>query len=152
MRCIRSDISTAEWAIKYKQAEGAHLAQVSEQSKSSRTKPSPTFDPAYDYNSYSAQQDKTTGRLIVSAEGIRFVSNLGYNVLWSISYQDIQTLEKRDRLEHKHVPNKLQCDSGQDLIVLSNTGREYQLKKVDRRNEVFAQILGFSKINWQVVW
>ena len=113
---------------------------------------SPTFDPAHDYNSYTAHQDKTTGRLIVSAGGVRVVSNMGHNVLWSLKYEEIEKFEKQDRIAQKNIPSKLQRDSGQDLKIGSRDGREFMLKQVDKRDEAFSQIVGFSNIPWQVVW
>lgn len=113
---------------------------------------SPTFDPAHDYNSYTAHHNKTTGRLVVSAGSMRFVSNLGNNVLWSLQYDKLQRLEKEDRIVQKNIPSKLQRDSGQDLKIVSLDDREYVLKQVDKRDEAFSQIIGFSNISWQVVW
>lgn len=112
----------------------------------------PTFDPAHDYNSYTAHQDKTTGRLIVSAGGVRFVSNLGHNILWSLRFEELQRLEKEDRIAQKNISSKLQKDSGQDIKLGSRDGREYLVKQVDKRDEAFSQIVGFSNIKWQVVW
>lgn len=113
---------------------------------------SPTFDPAHDYNVYAAHYDKTTGRLIVGAGGLRFVSNMGHHVLWSLRYDELQKFEKEDRIVQKHVPDKVQWDSGQDLWVGSRGGREFLLKRVHNRDEAFSQVIGFSGISWQVVW
>lgn len=52
----------------------------------------------------------------------------------------------------KNLPSNLQRDSGQDLKLVSKDGNEYTLKQVHHRNEAFSQIIGFSNINWQVVW
>ncbi|KAJ4988142.1 major facilitator superfamily transporter [Stagonosporopsis vannaccii] len=141
----------AEWAIKYVQAEGVRLAEKSKPVASSPAQLSPTFDPAHDYNSYTAHHDKTTGRLIVSAGGVRFVSNMGFHVPWSLRYDELQKFEKEDRIVQKNVPNKLQWDSGQDLKFVCKNGREFVLKQVQNRNEAFSQIVGFSNINWQVI-
>ncbi|KAL1648199.1 hypothetical protein SLS61_007071 [Didymella pomorum] len=142
----------AEWAIKYIQAEGTRLAQTSKPVAPALATLSPTFDPAHDYNSYTAHQDKTTGRLILSAGGVRFVSNMGHNVLWSLRYEELEKFEKQDRIVQKNIPSKLQRDSGQDLKIGSRDGREFMLKQVDKRDEAFSQIVGFSNIPWQVVW
>lgn len=88
----------------------------------------------------------------MSTTGIRFVSNLGHDVLWSLDYNDVQGLEKEDRIAYKQIPDKLNKDSGLDLKVKSKGGMEYMLKKVDGRDEAFSQIVGFSEIIWQVVW
>ncbi|KAF1349477.1 hypothetical protein EJ07DRAFT_139711 [Lizonia empirigonia] len=142
----------AEWAVMYVQAEGTRLAQQSVTVAPALATLSPTFDRAHDYNSYTAHQDKTTGRLIVSAGGVRFVSNMGHHVLWSLRYEELQKFEKQDRIVQKNIPSKLQRDSGQDLKIGSRDGREYLLKQVDKRDEAFTQIVGFSNITWQVVW
>ncbi|KAH6643005.1 hypothetical protein C7974DRAFT_114432 [Boeremia exigua] len=141
-----------EWAIKYIQAEGIRLAQSSEPVASGPAQLSPTFDPAHDHNSYTAHYKKITGRLIVSAGGVRFVSNLGHSISWSIRYDELQRFEKEERVVEKEIPSKLQWDSGQDLKFVSKDGREYLLKQVDKRNEAFSQVVGFSNIIWQVVW
>ncbi|XPT02863.1 hypothetical protein M3J09_011969 [Ascochyta lentis] len=142
----------AEWAIKYVQAEGTRLAQQSVPVASTSATLSPTFDPAHDHNSYTAHQDKTTGRLIVGASGLRFVSNMGHSVLWSLRYDELQKAEKEDRIVQMHIPKRLQIDSGQDLKIGSRDGKEYLLKQVDKRDEAFSQIVGFSNVTWQVVW
>lgn len=136
----------------YIQAEGTRLAQASKPVAPALATLSPTFDPANDYNSYTAHQDNTTGRLIVRADGIRFVSNMGHNVLWSLRYEEFERFEKQDRIVQKSIPSKLQRDSGQDLKFCSRSGREFVLKRVDKRDEAFSQVIGFSNIPWQVVW
>jgi hypothetical protein len=77
---------------------------------------------------------------------------MGHDVLWSIRYDQLEKLEKEDRIVSKNIPGKLQRDSGQDLKFGSRDGREYLLKQVDKRDEAFTQIIGFSNITWQVVW
>ncbi len=88
----------------------------------------------------------------MSAGGIRFVSNLGHNILWSLNYDDVQWFVKQDRIVYKHVPDKLQWDSGQDLKIVSKDGEEHVLRQVDNRDEAFSQVIGFSNVTWQVVW
>lgn len=143
---------TAEWAIKYIQAKGRRLAEQSVPVAPKSATLAPTFDPAHDYNSYTAHQGKTIGRLIVSAGGVRLVSNMGHNVLWSLRYDELERVEKQDRMVQRHIPSQLRRDQGQDLKICDKAGREYFLKQVDRRDEAFSQIIGFSNITWQVVW
>jgi hypothetical protein len=116
------------------------------------TVPSPTFDPAQDYNSYTAHEDKTTGRLIIGASSVRFVSNMGHKVHWVLPYDQIRNLEKQNRIVSKNIPSKLQRDSGQDLKFVTKNGKELVLRQVDQRDEAFSQIIGFTPTNWQVVW
>lgn len=77
---------------------------------------------------------------------------MGHNVIWSLRYEQLERIEKQDRVASKNIPNKLQKDSGQDLKIGTRDGREYLLKQVDKRDEAFSQIVGFSNITWQVVW
>ncbi|KAF2440804.1 hypothetical protein P171DRAFT_500312 [Karstenula rhodostoma CBS 690.94] len=142
----------AEWAVKYVQAEGTELAQKSIPVASSLALPSPTFDMEHDYNSYSASHDNTSGRLIISRSGLRFVSNFGHNVLWNVQFDQLEKIEKVDRVVTKNIPGKLQEDSGKDLRFISRSGKICLLKKVDKRDEAFSQIVGFSNITWQVLW
>ena len=83
---------------------------------------------------------------------MRFVSNMGFNVLWSLRYEELEKFEKQDRIVQKNIPSKLQRDSGQDLKIISRDGMEHMLKQVEKRDEAFSQIVGFSNIPWQVVW
>ena len=148
-----TDTSPAEWAINYIQAEGKLLASTSAKPLApTPTILSPVFDPKTDYNSYTAHQDNTTGRIIVSTSGLRFVANMGHEVLWSLRYGELEALEKQDRVVTKKVPGKLQKDSGMDLKIRSKGGREEVLKNVEERDEAFSQIVGFSENLWQVVW
>jgi hypothetical protein len=142
----------AEWAIKYVQAEGTQLAHKAIPVTSAIALASPTFDPEHDYNSYNASQDKTSGRLLVSGSGLRFVSNFGHSVLWELRFDQLDKIEKVDRIVTKNVPDRLKQDTGQDLQLASRSGEVHLLKKVNRRDEAFSQIVGFSKVTWQVVW
>ena len=72
--------------------------------------------------------------------------------MWSLRFEELQRVEKEDRIVQKNISSKLQKDSGQDLKFGSRDGREYLLKQVDKRDEAFSQIIGFSNITWQVVW
>ncbi|KAJ4358201.1 uncharacterized protein N0V89_002780 [Didymosphaeria variabile] len=139
----------AEWAVKYAQAEGTLLAQKSVPVPSEVASISPTFDPEHDYNSYTATEDKTTGRLVVSPSGIRFITNFGHNVLWSLQYNQLERIEKVDRIVTRNIPGKLQKDPGQDLMFVSRDGKRRILRKFDKRDEAFSQIVGFSNTTWQ---
>ncbi|KAL1612738.1 hypothetical protein SLS60_000967 [Paraconiothyrium brasiliense] len=141
-----------EWAVQYVQAEGTLLARKSTPVASSVAAVSPTFDPEHDYNSYTASEDKTTGRLIVSPSGIRFVTNFGHNVPWDLQYDQLERIEKVDRIVTRNIPGKLQGDPGQDLMFTRRDGKTHMLRKIDKRDEAFSQMVSFSDIAWQVVW
>jgi hypothetical protein len=39
-----------------------------------------------------------------------------------------------------------------DLRFLDSNGREWILHEVEKRDEAFSQIVGFSRTTWQVLW
>lgn len=91
------------------------------------------------------------GRLIVQPDSLRYVSNMSATY-WALPFAEIERIEKQDRILSKNVPSKLQRDSGKDLLFVTRSGEEKLLKDVGERDEVFSQVLGFSKSSWQVVW
>ena len=75
--------------------------------------------------------------------------------MWSLKYEEVQALEKQDRVATKKLPGKLQRDSGMDLKIRGKGGKggkEEVLGDVKGRDEAFSQIVGFSEEVWQVVW
>lgn len=145
----------AEWAIKYIQAEGTRVASAVPLHDKPSAIPLKTTPAAaqqsHDYGFYTAHHDSSAGRLIISKDACRFVSNVGHKVHFQIRYAEMQNLEKIDRIVAKKVPTKLQSDSGKDLKIVW-TGGEVLLGDVKDRNEAFSQIVGFSARVWQVVW
>ncbi|KAF2811730.1 uncharacterized protein BDZ99DRAFT_508043 [Mytilinidion resinicola] len=142
----------AEWTIKYIQAEGTHYVEHATQLPSAPPiKVSSGSENLRDYGFYTAHHDDDTGRLIISTSSVRFVSNVAHKVHWHLTYDQISNLEKLDRVVAKNVP-KLKNDSGKDLRLISKAGEEWVLINVDRRDEAFSQIVGFSATTWQVVW
>ncbi|CBX97692.1 predicted protein [Plenodomus lingam JN3] len=143
----------AEWAIQYLQAEGTRVETTAT--------PAPTALPlrtqidaatADDYGFYNAYHDKTAGHLVISTKSVRFVSRHPHSVHFTIPYDHIQVLEKVDRVVKKKVPDKLSSDSGKDLKIVDILGRETVLRNLDQRDEAWSQIVGFSRVNWQVMW
>ncbi|KAJ4290986.1 hypothetical protein N0V90_010182 [Kalmusia sp. IMI 367209] len=141
----------AEGAIKYIQAEGTS-AKTQATTTQDAGKASTVMEQEQDYGSYTTSEHETTGRVVIQISSVRFVSNTGNTVHWALSYDDINSLEKQDRIVSKNVPSKLQSESGKDLRLTTNTGEERVLQNVEKRDEVFSQIIGFSETNWQVVW
>ena len=103
------------------------------------------------HSSYTAVQNKTSGRLIIHSSSLRFASRDGSKVYWVLPYDDMTDLEKQDRIVSKSIPS-IKSDSGADLRIVSKAGKEWVLMNVYKRNEVFSQIIGFSSSNWKVVW
>lgn len=143
----------AEWAIKYIQAEGTRVEAYDMPSPSDL--PIETADSmaqAQNYGFYKAHHGETAGHLVIGAASIRFVSKAPHTVHFTLMYDQIQSLEKVDRIISKNIPKNLATDSGKDLKMIDKVGQEWMLKDVAQRDEAFSQIVGFSQTTWQVVW
>ncbi|KAF1345694.1 hypothetical protein BDV97DRAFT_378727 [Delphinella strobiligena] len=132
-----------EWAFQSLQAEGSRYQHA--------TQPS-TADPAdVDYGHYATHHNKDKGRLIISAKAIRFETNIGHRLIWTLDYDQISNIEKIDRVATKQIPTPSK-DTGMDLRIVSKAGHEWVLVNMDERNQAFSQIVGFSNTPWQIVW
>ena len=143
----------AEWAIKFIQAEGTRVKEDTTSSPSAiPIRASLNSIQAHDYGFYKAHHNKASGHLVISTESVRFVSNVGHIVHFSLPYDQIERLEKLNRIVAKNLHAKLTADSGKDMKLMNRTSEEQVLKDVDQRDEAFSQIVGFSQTTWQVVW
>ncbi|KAI4923714.1 uncharacterized protein J4E92_007688 [Alternaria infectoria] len=148
----------AEWAIQYIQAEGLRVITEKQNTSAKATDLKYTNDlkdsasPSnQDFASYRSQFDKTPGHLIINATGVRFVANRPpHEVRFSLPYVQINQLEKQDRYVEKMIKVLKECD--RDLRFLDRDGREWILHEVEKRDEAFSQIVGFSRTTWQVLW
>ncbi|KAH7113243.1 hypothetical protein B0J11DRAFT_572725 [Dendryphion nanum] len=136
----------AEWAIMYIQAEGSRH-------KNGATLAAPTCEikESRDYGSYTAHQNKQKGHLIIGSSSIRFASNTSHQTQWILPYDQINKIEKIDRVVAKKI-SKVKHDSGEGLKLVSKEGKEWELENMDERNQAFSQIVGFSPVTWQVIW
>lgn len=144
-----------EWAIKYIQAEGTRV-RISATTSAPDAGPVVTADlrtPAKeDYGFYVAHHNHMPGHLVISKSTVRFVSKRPHSVHFEIAYDDMQSLEKRNRIVKRNVPDTLLRDRGLDVVIWDHEGKEVVLKDVDRRDEAFSQMVGFSDHTWQIVW
>lgn len=148
----------AEWAIKYIQAEGSRVVAEHQQSFETATSSANSISfgkgPSHqdcDFASYTAQYQKSAGNLVISATGLRFVSkHARHETHFALPYSRIHNLEKQDRHVEKMMKILKECEK--DLRMVDCDGREWVLRDVERRNEAFSQIVGFSQTAWQVVW
>jgi len=153
-----NNLLPAEWAIKYVQAEGSRYEKEHSTTTPSTARiaqppsPSAKYQPTHDHNSYTAHSNKTPGRAIISTSSLRFEAKASQNVHWILPYNRIQRIEKVDRITTKNIPDKLQTRSGQDIRFVDKGGEEYVLKDLERRDEAFSLVVGFSRTTWQVVW
>ena len=148
----------AEWAIQYIQAEGLRIVTEKQNTDAKATDLKYTHDlnesasPSnQDFASYRSQFDKTPGHLIINATGVRFVAKRPpHEVRFSLPYVQINQLEKQDRYVEKMIKILKECD--RDLRFLDRNGHEWILHEVEKRDEAFSQIVGFSRTTWQVLW
>lgn len=143
----------AEWAIQYIQAEGRRVEATATPAPSALPNKTQTDAAAADdYGFYVAHHEKSSGHLVISTSSVRFVTKHPQTVQFTIPYDEIQSLEKQDRIAKINAPHKLKRVIGKDLKLMIKSGQEIFLKDVDQRDEAFSQIVGFSKTTWQVVW
>ncbi|KAF2006230.1 hypothetical protein P154DRAFT_255636 [Amniculicola lignicola CBS 123094] len=141
----------AEWSIKLIQAEGSRY-----QEEHTKLSADPKFETSFEYSYYTCSHNGNRGRVAVSRTTIRFVSNIGHDVHWTISYDQISRIEKITRLVGQRMPDQISKNSEEDLKIILKGKEESEgihlLASVKGRNELFSQILGFSNTEWQVVW
>lgn len=149
----------AEWAIKYIQAEGTRVIATTPTNLNKAQLPSalpikttPEAASVHDYGFYSANSEKAKGRLIISAASCRFMPDKGHDLHFNLPYAEITRIEKEDRIVAKKMPSQLTGDTGKDLKLVVKSGKEFLLSNMVQRDEAFAQIVGFSQTDWQVVW
>jgi hypothetical protein len=111
----------------------------------------PSNASAEAHGTYTAHHAGTKGCLIIGETAIRFESKPGAAALWTLPYDQIQSLEKINRIVKQHIPSP-KTDSGKDLKLVSKGGDEWVMTNVDSRDQAFSQVLGFSDAVWQVVW
>ncbi|KAL1795315.1 hypothetical protein ACET3X_007131 [Alternaria dauci] len=149
----------AEWAVQYIQAEGLR-AIAEKQNASAKTAAladGSTLDAAAilsekeDFASYSCHYEKAPGHLVVNQTGVRFVAKGPlHQVLFSLPYDRIGYLEKQDR--HMEKMAKVLKECAKDLRLVDRDGQEWILHEMEKRDEAFSQIVGFSRTKWQVIW
>ncbi|CAN9345262.1 unnamed protein product [Alternaria alternata] len=148
----------AEWAIQYMQAEGLRAVTEKQNASANMTTLTDTNSPdaaasseGQDFASYSCHYDGSPGRLIMNRTGVRFVAKGPlHQVLFSLPYDRIGYLEKQDRHVEKMVKVLKECDK--DLRLVDRDEHEWILHEVEKRDEAFSQIVGFSRTSWQVIW
>ncbi|KAE8823099.1 hypothetical protein PTNB85_10278 [Pyrenophora teres f. teres] len=149
----------AEWAVRFVQAEGLRVLaecgrEQQQQGQCAQGETSPTVpgkQDTRDFASYPAHFQKSPGHLIISATGIRFQTTYSpHVVLFALSYDKLCNLEKQDR--HVEKVAKILKAYEKDLRLVDEEGREWLVQGMEKRDEVFSQIVGFSRREWQVVW
>lgn len=146
----------AEWAMKYIQAEGLRvLAKQKKHDQKFLHDGTPSAIPRQPEDralaSYPSHYEKVAGHLVIGVTGIRFLAKHEPQVvLFSLPYARICQLEKQNR--HVEKVAKILKEYEKDLRIVDCAGKEWLVQGMEKRDEAFSQIVGFSRTTWQVVW
>ncbi|KAL8661020.1 MAG: hypothetical protein Q9168_008418 [Polycauliona sp. 1 TL-2023] len=89
------------------------------------------------------------GDLCLSSEDVKFVSAIRKNVIWEVRFDELRLLQK------------VGTGDGKGLLFVSMNANgnededqdgeeEMRVSGLDRRDEVFSQVVGYSGCRWQV--
>ncbi len=140
-------VHTAEWAIARLQVEAGHVKKAvlpPNGAKDSEHRADPeeksdnpkNVDAAIDIGKYHCTSQNHHGDLILTAEGVRYVTAVRSNVLWKLRYDNVKTIQKPK--------------SGDGIGFVLMDDSERKVMGLKQRNEVFTQIIGYSGLVWQV--
>ena len=99
-----------------------------------------------DILSFRAQSGRSTGRLVVYANGIRFVRSFKRKELWRRSFLEIAEMRKIEGSAASRITFK----SLEQLELTLTDGSTMVLGSMKDRDEAFNSIIGFSALQWQV--
>ena len=99
-----------------------------------------------DILSFRARWGIKTGRLVVYANGVRFVRSLRRKELWRRSFLEMAEMRKLEGSTASRVTFK----TSDQLEFTFTDGDSIILDLINNRNEVFNSIIGFSALQWQV--
>ena len=136
----------AEWAIARLQVEARHTKQAvlppnnaedpSSQADPKKKSESPKeVDATVEIGKYHCTSQNHHGDLILTAEGVRYVTAVRSNVLWELRYDNVKTIQKPK--------------SGDGISFVLMDDSEHKVMGLKQRNEVFTQIIGYGGLVWQ---
>ncbi|KAL8793083.1 MAG: hypothetical protein Q9195_004289 [Heterodermia aff. obscurata] len=99
-----------------------------------------------DILSFRARWGIKTGRLIVYANGVRFVRNLNRKELWRRSFLEMAEMRKLEG----STASRLTLKRPEELELTFTDGNSIILGAMNDRDEAFNSIIGFSALQWQV--
>lgn len=139
-------IHLAEWAIARLQVEARHTKKAvlpnNEKDSGSHVDrdmkgASPNENNAsVEIGKYHCTSQNHHGDLILTAEGVRYVTAVRSNLLWELRYDNVKTIQKS------------RSGDGVTFVLMDDT--EHKVMGLKQRNEVFTQMIGYSGLVWQV--
>jgi len=139
-------MTLAEWAIARLQAEARHRKAAMQKAGLASNKDHPTEGKSEDktprkpyvanLGKYHCTSRNHHGDLLVSSEGVKYVSAVGKHLLWEVRFEQVKLMEK--------------IRSGEVLRFVDTSDEEFRVSGLKHRNEVFTQIVGYSGSRWRV--
>ena len=105
---------------------------------------------ANDILSFRAHWKHITGRLCLSATGMRFMRNLPRREMWNLPYAELQEMRKAGIEGRRKLTLGGLFDSGV-LEFQSSSGEVLTLDPIKYRDEAFNCVIGFSGLQWQAL-
>lgn len=99
-----------------------------------------------DIIAFGARSNNHTGRLIIYANGVRFVRSLNKQELWRHSFLELAEMRKLEA----SVISRVTLKSLEQLELILTDGASTVLDAMKDRDEAFNTIIGFSALQWQV--
>ena len=99
-----------------------------------------------DIMSFRARSEGHIGRLVVYANGIRFVRSIKKRELWKRSFLELAEMRKLEGSKASHITLK----TWEQLELTFRDGSSTILGCMKDRDEAFNTIIGFSALQWQV--
>lgn len=76
------------------------------------------------------------GDLHIDSLGVKFISAIRKTLLWEVRYDQLNLIQK--------------VGAGEGLLFVDTEDEEMRVSGLEKRNEVFSQIIGYSRLRWQV--
>ncbi len=92
-------------------------------------------DATIEIGKYHCTSQNHHGDMILTAEGVRYVTAVRSNVLWNLRYDNVKSIQKPT------------SGDGIQFVLMDDT--EHKVMGLKQRNEVFTQIIGYSGLRWQ---
>lgn len=124
----------------------AHDAEVDDDESWHSADSSSSVLEAADIMSFRARSEGHTGRLVIYANGIRFVRSIKKRELWKRSFLELAEMRKLEGSRASRITLKTWAQ----LELTFMDGSSTTLSSMKDRDEAFNTIIGFSALQWQV--
>ena len=100
---------------------------------------------------YHCIYERVHGHLSLDTDGVRFEILVTKKDKWSLKYSNLKSVQKVKRIvSTQQVVGSVQISTGEGILFIDMQDKQYRLSALERRDEVFTQIIGYSGIDWRV--